>query len=41
MRDRDTERAVREYRAILKIVAGEGEEVVDGALLKLLGTEEK
>ena len=41
LRDQDPERAVREYLAILKLAAGEGEEVVDGALLKLLGTEEK
>jgi hypothetical protein len=41
LRDQDPERAVREYLAILKLAAGEGEDVVDGALLKLLEKEEK
>lgn len=40
-RDQQPEAAVRDYLAILKLAAVEGEELVDGALGKLLGTEGK
>lgn len=41
LREQEPERAVREYLAILKLAAGEGEELVDRALGQLLGGEEK
>ena len=41
LREQEPQRAVREYLSILKLAAGEGEELVDRALGQLLSGEEK